>query len=110
MIFHIHPTNKYMNLKDFKSTKERREYIEKSRKIKLDNTAKTQIEDEKDIKCENLIGATAFPLGVAGPLLINNKDHFIPLATTEGALVASVSRGCKAINLSGGAKTFIESV
>jgi len=110
MIFHIHPTNKYMNLKDFKSTKERREYIEKSRKIKLDNTAKTQIEDEKDIKCENLIGATAFPLGVAGPLLINNKDHFIPLATTEGALVASVSRGCKAINLSGGAKTFIENV
>ena len=99
-----------MNLKDFKSTKERREYIEKSRKIKLDNTAKTQIEDEKDIKCENLIGATAFPLGVAGPLLINNKDHFIPLATTEGALVASVSRGCKAINLSGGAKTFIENV
>lgn len=110
MIFHIYPTNKYMNLKDFKSTKERREYIEKSRKIKLDNTAKTQIDDEKDIKCENLIGATAFPLGVAGPLLINNKDHFIPLATTEGALVASVSRGCKAINLSGGAKTFIENV
>jgi len=99
-----------MNLKDFKSTKERREYIEKSRKIKLDNTARTLIEDEKDINCENLIGASAFPLGVAGPLLIDSKDYFIPLATTEGALVASVSRGCKAINLSGGAKAFIENV
>ena len=110
MIFYIHPTNKYMNLKDFKSTKERREYIEKSRKIKLDNTARTLIEDEKDINCENLIGASAFPLGVAGPLSIDGKDYFIPLATTEGALVASVSRGCKAINLSGGTKSFIENV
>ena len=110
MIFYIHPTNKYMNLKDFKSTKERREYIEKSRKIKLDNTARILIEDEKDINCENLIGASAFPLGVAGPLSIDGKDYFIPLATTEGALVASVSRGCKAINLSGGTKSFIENV
>jgi len=99
-----------MNLKDFKSTKERREYIEKSRKIKLDNTARILIEDEKDINCENLIGASAFPLGVAGPLSIDGKDYFIPLATTEGALVASVSRGCKAINLSGGTKSFIENV
>ncbi|KKP60186.1 MAG: 3-hydroxy-3-methylglutaryl-coenzyme A reductase, partial [Candidatus Roizmanbacteria bacterium GW2011_GWC2_34_23] len=38
------------------------------------------------------------------------QNYFIPLATTEGALVASVSRGCKAINLSGGAKTFVENV
>lgn len=110
MIFGHRPTNKYMNLKDFTSTKERREFIEKSLKIKLDNTARTHIEDEKNINCENLIGATAFPLGVAGPLLIDSNDYFIPLATTEGALVASVSRGCKAINLFGGAVTYFEEV
>lgn len=110
MISYFYPTNKYMNLKDFKSTKERREYIEKSLKIKLENTARTYIEDGKDVNCENLIGATAFPLGVAGPLSIDSKDYFIPLATTEGALVASVSRGCKAINLSGKVKTHIESI
>jgi hydroxymethylglutaryl-CoA reductase (NADPH) len=65
------------------------------------------------IHCENLIGATILPLGVAGPLRIRNsqsviRNYSIPLATTEGALVASVNRGCKAINLSGGATTVVE--
>ena len=54
-----------------------------------------------------MIGAAQIPLGVAGPLAVNgehaNGDFFLPLATTEGAFVASVSRGCKAINVSGGA-------
>ena len=36
------------------------------------------------------------------------KSYYIPLATTEGALVASVSRGCKAMSQSGGAKTVVE--
>lgn len=104
-----------MNLKDFKSTKERREYIEKSLKIKLDNISKAHVDDEKTIHCENLIGSTTLPLGVAGPISIKNEElkinsYYIPLATTEGALVASISRGCKAINLSGGAIAVIENV
>ena len=49
-------------------------------------------------------------MGVAGPLKVNNNDFFVPLATTEGALVASVSRGCKAINMSGGATSYVENV
>ncbi|MEK7597375.1 MAG: hydroxymethylglutaryl-CoA reductase [Patescibacteria group bacterium] len=104
-----------MNLKDFKTTKERREFIEKSLKIKLENISKAQVDDETTIHCENLVGATTLPLGVAGPLTMKNekfkmKNYYIPLATTEGALVASVNRGCKAINLSGGAKTYLENV
>jgi hydroxymethylglutaryl-CoA reductase (NADPH) len=51
------------------------------------------------------------PLGVAGPLKINGEyakgEFFIPLATTEGALVASVNRGCSVINKSGGASSVI---
>ncbi|MFZ2025541.1 MAG: hydroxymethylglutaryl-CoA reductase [Microgenomates group bacterium] len=59
--------------------------------------------------CENMIGVTQVPLGIAGPIVYqtikSSKKHsaYIPLATTEGALVASVNRGCKAIAQSGGA-------
>jgi len=57
-------------------------------------------------KIENFIGFTKVPTGIAGPLLVNGThaqgQFSIPLATTEGALVASYSRGCKAASLSGG--------
>jgi hydroxymethylglutaryl-CoA reductase (NADPH) len=107
-----------MTLKDFKTTKERRQFLEKELKIKLENVTKAHFEDEKKINCENLIGATSIPLGVAGPIKISSfakasedrQNYFIPLATTEGALVASVSRGCKAINLSGGSTSYVEEV
>lgn len=55
------------------------------------------------------IGVQQIPLGIAGPLKVKGEiadgEYFIPLATTEGALVASVNRGCSIITASGGAKT-----
>ncbi len=47
------------------------------------------------------------PVGLAGPLVIDRQSYFIPMATTEGVLVASTSRGCKAINSGGGAVTVV---
>ncbi|KAJ3121295.1 3-hydroxy-3-methylglutaryl-coenzyme A (HMG-CoA) reductase isozyme [Nowakowskiella sp. JEL0407] len=57
--------------------------------------------------CENVIGYLPLPVGVAGPILIDGTTYQIPMATTEGCLVASTSRGCKAITLGGGATTVL---
>ncbi|HKL97047.1 MAG TPA: hydroxymethylglutaryl-CoA reductase (NADPH), partial [Methanocorpusculum sp.] len=60
---------------------------------------------------ENMIGCVQIPLGVAGPVVVKgeyaNGDFWLPFATTEGALVASVNRGCGAITKAGGAEVRI---
>lgn len=60
---------------------------------------------EKNI--ENMVGGIQVPLGVAGPLEVEggfaDGEYYVPIATTEGALVASVNRGCSSITESGGA-------
>jgi len=56
--------------------------------------------------CEHFTGVSQIPLGFAGPLRINGEhaqgEFLIPLATTEGTLVASYNRGMKVLNLCGG--------
>jgi len=56
---------------------------------------------------ECVIGYVPLPVGVAGPLNLDGRDYQIPLATTEGALIASANRGCRAITLSGGASSVV---
>lgn len=60
---------------------------------------------------ENPIGAAQIPIGVAGPLKVKGDyadgKYYLPLCTTEGALVASVNRGASIITDSGGAKSKI---
>ncbi|KAK8529716.1 hypothetical protein V6N13_102617 [Hibiscus sabdariffa] len=57
--------------------------------------------------CEMPIGYVQIPVGIAGPLLLNGREFSVPMATTEGCLVASTNRGCKAIHLSGGATSVL---
>ena len=59
--------------------------------------------------CENIIGYVPVPLGVAGPLLIDDVYYHIPMATTEGTLVASTNRGCTALSSSHGVFTKVMS-
>ncbi|MFO7630918.1 MAG: hydroxymethylglutaryl-CoA reductase [Caldilinea sp.] len=57
---------------------------------------------------ENFTGVAQIPLGFAGPLTIHGEhaqgEFIVPMATTEGTLVASYNRGMKVLNLSGGVK------
>ncbi|CAN0926994.1 3-hydroxy-3-methylglutaryl-coenzyme A reductase 2 [Linum grandiflorum] len=55
--------------------------------------------------CEMPVGYVQIPVGIAGPLLLDGREYSVPMATTEGCLVASTNRGCKAIYLSGGARS-----
>lgn len=60
---------------------------------------------------ENFIGVAQIPIGLAGPLLVNGEyakgEFFVPLATTEGTLVASYNRGMKLLRESGGVTTTV---
>ncbi|XP_073102260.1 3-hydroxy-3-methylglutaryl-coenzyme A reductase 3-like [Elaeis guineensis] len=57
--------------------------------------------------CEMPVGYVQLPVGVAGPLLLDGREYFLPMATTEGCLVASTNRGCKAIAESGGGSSLV---
>lgn len=60
---------------------------------------------------ENFIGTVKLPVGVAGPLRVNGLfaqgDYYLPLATTEAALVASYSRGAHLITKAGGCSAIL---
>ncbi|HKL64048.1 MAG TPA: hypothetical protein VJ883_11810, partial [Woeseiaceae bacterium] len=60
---------------------------------------------------ENFVGVAQVPIGLAGPLLVHGEhaegEFYIPLATTEGTLVASYNRGMKLLRAAGGVRTTV---
>jgi hydroxymethylglutaryl-CoA reductase (NADPH) len=64
-----------------------------------------------DGNIENFVGVAQVPIGIAGPLLVNGEHargtFYVPLATTEGTLVASYNRGMKLLYAAGGVRTTV---
>ena len=91
---------------------ERQQFVERYSDASLDHTPHYSFDPDRcrgDV--ENFTGVAQIPLGFAGPLTVNGEhaqdDFLIPLATTEGTLVASYNRGMKVCNLSGGVKSTV---
>jgi hydroxymethylglutaryl-CoA reductase (NADPH) len=88
----------------------RRQWLEQKTGCRLTHIGAYSIpSDEMRGNIENPVGAAQMPLGVAGPLLIKGTNaqgvFYVPLATTEGALVRSYERGTVALTRAGGATT-----
>ncbi len=85
----------------------RQKFIESQTGAKLEHTARYSFDPHITAgNAEHFTGVAQIPLGFAGPITINGEhakgDFFVPLATTEGTLIASYNRGMKILNLSGG--------
>ena len=96
----------------------RRRALEKLTGTQLENIAQYTLDPSRASTrhAENFIGATQIPVGICGPLKVKgafvdvDEDLHVPLATTEGALIASINRGCRALREAGGAVVRVEDV
>lgn len=92
--------------------KQRQAYFENFTGGKIDHVGRYSI-DPNTLKgnIEHFIGVAQVPMGIAGPLIIDGEhakgEFVVPLATTEGTLVASYNRGMKLLNMSGGVKATV---
>jgi NADP-dependent 3-hydroxy-3-methylglutaryl-CoA reductase len=92
------------------SRKDRLNFLRKSSGTALTALDETRLDAERlSSNIENMIGAVEIPVGIGGPLLFRGQEArgmvYAPMATTEGALVASVTRGATAITRAGGCIT-----
>lgn len=89
--------------------KARQEFVESMSGVKLKHISSYSF-DPQTMRgnVEAFTGVAQVPIGFAGPILVDGEhakgEFLVPLATTEGTLVASYNRGIKAVNLSGGVK------
>ena len=92
--------------------KQRQHFVEEFSGAKLDHVTKYSFDPHVTKgNIEHFSGVAQVPIGFAGPITINGEhaqgDFLVPLATTEGTLVASYNRGIKVVNLSGGAQVTV---
>ena len=92
--------------------KTRRDFLSDKTSAKLDNIGHYSIDPATTAgNIENFIGAAQVPLGLIGPLLVNGEhaqgEFYVPMATSEGTLIASYNRGARLLRESGGVKVTV---
>ena len=87
-------------------------FVEKMAGVKTEHISQYSFDPSRlPGNIEHFSGVAQVPIGFAGPLLIHGEhakgEFYIPMATTEGTLVASYNRGMKVVYESGGVKTTV---
>lgn len=90
----------------------RRDFAVEKTSAKLDHIGHYSIDPATTAgNIENFIGVAQVPLGLIGPLLVNGEhaqgDFYVPMATSEGTLIASYNRGARLLRESGGVKVTV---
>ena len=91
---------------------ERRAFVETATGARLDHVGRHSLDPSSlPGNIENFVGVAQVPIGLAGPLRIEGEhakgEFYIPMATTEGTLVASYNRGMRLIGECGGARATV---
>ena len=92
--------------------KTRRDFVAEKSSAKLDHIGHYSIDPATTAgNIENFIGVAQVPLGLIGPLLVNGEhaqgEFYVPMATSEGTLIASYNRGARLLRESGGVKVTV---
>ncbi|MBT5105421.1 MAG: hydroxymethylglutaryl-CoA reductase [Porticoccaceae bacterium] len=92
--------------------KTRRDFLAQKSSAKLDHIGHYSVDPATTAgNIENFIGVAQVPLGLIGPLLVNGEhaqgEFYVPMATSEGTLIASYNRGARLLRESGGVKVTV---
>ncbi len=90
----------------------RRAFVEARTEARLDHVGRHSLDPASlPGNIENFIGAAQVPIGLAGPLRIEGEhargEFYVPMATTEGTLVASYNRGMRLLGACGGVRATV---
>src|SRR5262249_37072688 len=97
---------------DSERVSRRRAWIEEKTGVSLRHIGAVSFDtEEMRGNIENPIGAAQVPMGVAGPVLVHGRYaqglFYVPMATSEGALIRSYERGMVALTRAGGVQTTV---
>jgi hydroxymethylglutaryl-CoA reductase (NADPH) len=91
---------------------QRRDFVCEKTAVSLDNIGHYSVDPSTTAgNIENFIGVAQVPMGLVGPLQVNGEhaigEFYVPMATSEGTLVASYNRGARLLREAGGAKVTV---